>query len=146
MTDTIFVSGLYSGPSPSAGLGVARSLRAAFPSARLVGVDYWAGSSGLHHDVFNATWVKPAWALIEDELYAHEVRAELDRGALWMPTLDLEIAWLARKLPPNPRLLAPGEAALASTGKPRPPIAQMLNLAEAPSLDLTASDETLHAF
>ena len=43
MKETFFISGLYSGPSPSAGLGVARSLRAAFPSAHLVGVDYWAG-------------------------------------------------------------------------------------------------------
>ncbi len=56
MKETVFISGLYSGPSPSAGLGVARSLRAAFPSAHLVGVDYWAGSSGLHHEVFDATW------------------------------------------------------------------------------------------
>src|SRR5215467_5416174 len=98
MTDTIFVSGLYSGPSPSAGLGVARSLRAAFPSARLVGVDYWAGSSGLHHEVFNATWLKPSWDLIEEGLYADEVRGELDRGALWIPTLDLEVTWLARMI------------------------------------------------
>ena len=77
MNDTIFISGLYSGPSPSAGLGVARSLRSAFPSARLIGVDYWPGSSGLHHEVFDGTWLKPPWDLIEEELYAKEVRAEL---------------------------------------------------------------------
>src|SRR3954469_8853181 len=115
MAETIFVSGLYSGPSPSPGLGVARSLRAAFPSARLVGVDYWAGSSGLHHDVFDATWLKPSWDLIEESLYAKEIQAELDRGALWIPTLDLEIAWLGRALPPHPRLLAPAEKSVALT-------------------------------
>ena len=116
MRETVFVSGLYSGPSPSAGLGVARSLRAAFPSARLMGVDYWAGSSGLHHEVFDATWLKPPWDLIEEDLYVKEVQAELDRGALWIPTLDLEVAWRARSLPIHPLLLAPCEKALA----PRP--------------------------
>src|SRR4030095_5430405 len=85
--------------------GAARSLRAAFPSAHLVGVDYWAGSSGLHHEVFDATWLKPPWDLIEEDLYAKEVRAELDRGALWIPTLDLGVAWRARPLAPPPLAL-----------------------------------------
>src|SRR6266436_4459309 len=126
MKETVFISGLYSGPSPSAGLGVARSLRAAFPSVRLVGVDYWAGSSGLHHEVFDATWLKPPWDLIEEDLYAKEVQAELDQGALWIPTLDLEVAWLARTLATHPLLLAPDEKALAPSRKPRPSVAELL--------------------
>ncbi len=146
MTESIFISGLYSGPSPSAGLGVARSLRAAFPSARLIGVDYWAGSSGLHHEVFNATWLKPSWDLIEEGLYADEVRGELERGALWIPTLDLEVTWLARMIGAHRRLLAPGEAALAPTRKPRPTLATMLDLPLPPSLDLTAPEEDVYAF
>ncbi|HMB32458.1 MAG TPA: hypothetical protein VKV41_00425 [Methylomirabilota bacterium] len=146
MRETVFVSGLYSGPSPSAGLGVARSLRAAFPAARLMGVDYWAGSSGLHHEVFDATWLKPPWDLIEEDLYAKEVQAELDRGALWIPTLDLEVAWLARSLPIHPLLLAPCEKALAPSRKPRPSVAELLPFEIAPSLDLSASDEEIYAF
>ncbi len=146
MTETIFISGLYSGPSPSAGLGVARSLRAAFPSARLIGVDYWAGSSGLHHEVFNATWLKPSWDLIEEGLYADEVRGELERGAFWIPTLDLEVAWLARMIGAHPRLLAPTEAALAPTRKPRPTLAAAMNLPLPPSMDLTAPEEDVYAF
>jgi hypothetical protein len=146
MKETVFISGLYSGPSPSAGLGVARSLRAAFPSAHLVGVDYWAGSSGLHHEVFDATWLKPPWDLIEEDLYAKEVRAELDRGALWIPTLDLEVAWLARTLATHPLLLAPDEKALAPSRKPRPSVADLLPFEIAPSLDLSASDEEIYAF
>ncbi len=146
MRDTVFISGLYSGPSPSAGLGVARSLRAALPKARLMGVDYWAGSSGLHHEVFDATWLKPPWDLIEEDLYAREVQAELDRGALWIPTLDLEVAWLARSLPIHPLLLAPCEKALASSRKPRPSVAELLPFEIAPSLDLSASDEEIYAF
>src|SRR5215471_5952719 len=146
MGQTFFVSGLYSGPSPSAGLGVARALRAAFPSARLVGVDYWAGSSGLHHEVFDATWLKPSWDLLEEELYAKEIQAELDAGACWIPTLDLEVAWLARALPPHPRLLSPTEAAHAATRKPRPRVAELLPFALPPSLDLSECDEAVHAF
>src|SRR5437867_8865103 len=146
MKETLFISGLYSGPSPSAGLGVARSLRAAFPSAQLVGVDYWAGSSGLHHEVFDATWLKPPWDLIEEDLYAKEVQAELDQGALWIPTLDLEVAWLARTLATHPLLLAPDEKALAPSRKPRPSVAELLPFEIAPSLDLSASDEEIYAF
>lgn len=146
MNETVFISGLYSGPSPSAGLGVARSLRAAFPSARLVGVDYWAGSSGLHHEVFDATWLKPPWDLIEEDLYAKEVQAELGQGALWIPTLDLEVAWLARTLAAHPLLLAPDEKALAPSRKPRPSVAELLPFEIAPSLDLSASDEEIYAF
>lgn len=143
---TIFVSGVHSGPSPSAGLGVARSLRAALPSLHLVGVDYWAGSSGLHHDVFDAIWLKPSWDLIEEDLYATEIDAELDAGACWIPTLDLEIAWLARQLGERSGLLAPPSAGLAQTMKPAPSIASALPLAQPPALDLAASDDEIHAF
>jgi diaminopimelate decarboxylase len=146
MKETVFISGLYSGPSPSAGLGVARSLRSAFPTARLVGVDYWAGSSGLHHEVFDATWLMPPWDLIEEDLYAKEVQAELDQAALWVPTLDLEVAWLARTLAPHPLLLAPDEKALAPIRKPRPSVTELLPFEIAPSLDLTASDEEIYSF
>ena len=143
---TIFVSGVQSGPSPSAGLGIARSLRAALPSLRLVGVDYWAGSSGLHHDVFDAIWLKPSWDLIEEDLYTTEIAVELDAGAYWIPTLDLEIAWLARQLGERPGLLAPPSAGLAQTLKPAPSIASALPFAQPPVLDLAAPDEEIHAF
>jgi diaminopimelate decarboxylase len=143
---TIFVSGLHSGPSPSAGLGVARSLRAAFGTCQLIGIDYWAGSSALHHEVFDDVWLKPSWDLIEDELYAQEIANELERGACWIPTLDLEVAWLARRLPPHRRLLAPAERALAQTGKPLPAIARELPFELPPALELSAPDPEIHAF
>jgi diaminopimelate decarboxylase len=143
---TFFVSGLHSGPSPSAGLGIARSLRAAFGSARIVGVDYWAGASGFHHDVFDDIWLKPSWDLIEDDLYARELSAELARGACWIPALDLEIAWLARKMAPHPRLLAPGASALAQTGKPAPAVAPLLPFEVPPGLDLNAADDEIYSF
>lgn len=143
---TIYVSGLYSGPSPSAGLGVARSLRAAFPAARLVGVDYWAGSSGLHHEAFDATWLKPSWDLIEAELFAAEIAAELAKGHLWLPTLDLEVAWLAEALPPHPRLLSPKSAALAPTTKPVIAVSELLPFARPQTLGADASDDEMYEF
>src|SRR5262245_51741321 len=145
MRDTVFISGLYSGPSPSAGLGVARSLKAAFPSMRLMGVDYWAGSSGLHHDVFDGTWLKPSWDLIEESLYAEEIKGELDRGACWLPTLDLEIAWLARAVGERKGLLAPSEFSLGRTRKPGLAVAEMLPFAALPSLDLDRPDAEIYA-
>jgi hypothetical protein len=39
---------------------VARSLRTAFGELRVVGVDYWAGASGFHHDAFDDVWLKPS--------------------------------------------------------------------------------------
>jgi diaminopimelate decarboxylase len=146
MADVLFISGLYSGPSPSAGLGVARSLRAAFPGARLVGVDYWAGSTGFHDGVFDRIWLKPSWDLIEQDLYAKEIEGALAQGAFWIPTLDLEVAWLARMLKPMRGLLAPHAAALAPTRKPKPGVAEMLPFGLPPTLDLAASDDEIHAF
>ena len=96
--------------------------------------------------MFDAIWLKPPWDLIEEELYAKEVRAELDRDALWIATLDLEVAWLARTLAPHPRLLTPSETALVTTLKPQPSVAGLLPLEMAPSLDVSAPDEAIHAF
>ncbi len=96
--------------------------------------------------MFEATWLKPPWDLIEEALYAKEIQAELDKGALWIPTLDLEVAWLARTLPTHPRLLSPSKTALAPSRKPRPSVVELLPLEIAPSLDLTASDEAIYAF
>ena len=72
---TVYVSGLYSGPSPSAGVGTARAIRAAFPDARVVGVDYWHGSSGLHHEVFDALWLLPSWEYLDRDTHTKEIRA-----------------------------------------------------------------------
>src|SRR4051812_2061342 len=143
---TIFVSGLHSGPSPSAGLGVARSLRAAFGSYHLVGIDYWAGSSGFHHEVFDEVWLKPSWDLLEDELYARELAAKLAGGACWIPNLDLEIAWIARAMPGHPRLLAPSQHALAQTAKPVPAVARRLPFELPAALELTIPDAEIYAF
>jgi diaminopimelate decarboxylase len=36
----IYISGLYSGTNPQPGVGIARSIRTAYPKAKLIGVEY----------------------------------------------------------------------------------------------------------
>ncbi len=125
---------------------MARSIRAAFPQLRLVGVDFWPGSSGLHHDVFDDVWVKPSWDLIETEVYAAEIERELAAGNVWISTLDLEVAWMTATLAPHPRLLIPTEDGLTPTLKPRPAVAEMLPFPLPPSLDMRVSDAEIYEF
>ncbi|MFO0675443.1 MAG: hypothetical protein U0169_02840 [Polyangiaceae bacterium] len=146
MKDTIFVSGLYSGPSPSAGLGVARSLRQAFPDVRLVGVDYWSGSSGLHDPVFDDTWLVPSWDLLDPDLHAAEIAARLDAGHTYVSTLDVELLWLASRFPGHPGILGPSPSALAATSKSDFTLAKLLPFAVPPSVPMSAPDDVLYAF
>ena len=115
---TCYVSGVHSGPNPSPGLGVARSLRDAFPHARLVAVDYSVESSGLHAEVFDDLWVQRPWKEMRLPVYRAAVQEVLDGGALWFPGQDLEVEWLARSLPDPSRALIPPAASLGRVAKP----------------------------
>src|SRR5215470_19611731 len=126
---TVYVSGLHSGPSPSAGVGTARAIRAAFPHLRLVGVDYWHGSSGLHHDVFDGLWLLPSWDYLDRDAHAEAIRRRLDDGAFFISTLDLEIRWLTEAVGAHHRLLVPKLAALQPTLKPAPLLTDLLPFA-----------------
>ena len=111
---TVYVSGLHSGPSPSAGVGTARAIRAAFPDARVVGVDYWHGSSGLHHEVFDALWLLPSWEHLDRDTHTKEIRARLDDGAFFhfdSRSGDL----LARRGHRRPRSLTGAQAEFPAT-------------------------------
>ena len=143
---TVYVSGLHCGPSPSAGLGTARAIRAGFPDARLVGVDYWHGSSGLHHEVFDAVWLLPSWEYLDRSTHAKEIRARLDDGAFFISTLDLEIRWLAQVIGEHDRLLVPKLSSLQPTLKPAPSLADFLPFALPATLPLGASDAEIYEF
>lgn len=115
----IALSGVNSDPDPLPGVSIARSIRAAFPHATLIAVDYSVRSSGLHHDVFNEIRVEPAWSDLDLDTYARRIREFLQHpSACWIPGLDQEIAWLARALPGEPRLLVPGHIAQRAIRKP----------------------------
>ena len=143
---TVYVSGLHSGPSPSAGVGTARAIRAAFPHARLVGVDYWHGSSGLHHEVFDALWLLPSWDYLDRDRHASAIRERLDDGAFFISTLDLEIRWLAEAVGAHHRLLVPKLAALQPTLKPAPLLTDLLPFAVPETVGLERSDAELYEF
>lgn len=142
----VVITGFYSGPSPSAGLGAARSIKAAMPTARVTGIDYWTGSSGLQHDAVDEVTVMPQWEVLDRDLYARYIQDKLDAGSAFMPCLDLEIRWLADALPAHPLLLCPGPKALHLTRKPADLIAGELGLGTPEFLSCSEPDPVLHAF
>ncbi|MBI4285460.1 MAG: hypothetical protein HY670_06125 [Chloroflexi bacterium] len=142
----IYISGIHSGPDPSAGLGVARSLRLAFPNARLIGVDYSTASTGLHDSAFHDVWVQRSWNEIDLDLYREQIREVLGQDALWLPCLDTEIRWLAEVFPGEPRILAPQAAALNMIMKPAILAARHLPVTIPPYILANRSHWDLFAF
>jgi|GEM_PF-387224 len=144
----IYVSGLYSGTNPQPGVGIARSLRAAYPEATLVGVEYSNRCSGIHWPDFDELWLQRPWEELNLEAYGEAVRDVLDAGALWISAIDLETMWLADRFPEgHPNLLAPGPAALRAVAKPAVPAHEGLPV-RVPTYVWTGehSDWDLHAF
>lgn len=115
----IYISGLYSGTNPQPGVGIARSLRAAYPNATLVGVEYSNRSSGIHWTDFDELWLQRPWEELSLDTYAALIKEILDEGALWVSGIDLEIMWLVSVFPEGHKnLLAPPSAALKRITKP----------------------------
>ena len=85
------MSGMHSGQSPCPGVGIARSIRKAFPELELVGVDHWQGSSGLHDASLDDVLLLPQWHQIDDERHADFLRSHLDGGNFWISSLDMEV-------------------------------------------------------
>ena len=115
----IYISGLYSGTNPQPGIGIARSLRAAWPDAKLIGVEYSTRSSGLHWADFDELYLQRPWDELDLTLHAEGIRELLDSGAYWLSAIDLETMWLASVFPDgHPRLLSPPRTALGRISKP----------------------------
>lgn len=143
----IYISGLYSGTNPQPGVGIARSLRTAFPKAKLIGVEYSNRCSGIHWRDFDEIWLQRPWDELNLDAHAEEIRKVLDSGALWISSIDLEILWFAKIFPGgHPNLLTPPLAALEQVGKPA--IAAHAGLpVKIPTFVTTEiSDWDLHAF
>jgi diaminopimelate decarboxylase len=116
---TIYISGLYSGTNPQPGVGIARSLRRGFPTAKLVGVEYSNRCSGVHWEDFDDIWLQRPWTELNLDLHAHSIREKLDAGGLWISSIDLEIMWLGEVFPDgHPNLLTPSATALKQIAKP----------------------------
>jgi diaminopimelate decarboxylase len=142
----IFISGMHSGQNPSAGVGIAKSLRKAFPDLHIVGVDHWQGSSGLHDQAVDEVLLFPQWKQIDFRQHAEKIRSLLDEGHLWISALDIEIYWLAQNFGTHPNLLAPSGKALELTAKPMVSAFQSLNFLVPDYISAFASDLQIHSF
>ena len=143
----IYISGLYSGTNPQPGVGIARSLRTAYPKAKLIGVEYSNRCSGIHWQDFDEIWLQRPWDELNLDTHAEEIRKVLDSGALWISSIDLEIMWFAHVFPGgHPNLLTPPMDALEQVSKPA--IAAHAGLpVKIPTFVTTEiSDWDLHAF
>ena len=120
----IYISGLYSGTNPQPGVGIARSLRLAYPDATLVGVEYSNRCSGIHWQDFDDIWLQRPWDELNLDAHAREIKRILDAGAFFISANDLEIMWLASVFPEgHPNLLTPPSEALNRVAKPAIPAA-----------------------
>jgi diaminopimelate decarboxylase len=143
----IYVSGLYCGGNPQPGVGIARSVRQAFPNAVLVGVEYSNRVSGIHFEELDELWVQRPWDELDLEVWGERVRQALDAGGLWISGSDLEAMWLADLFPDgHPNLLAPAMAGLRRITKPEVEGARGLPLRVPDYLSTDHSDWDLHAF
>lgn len=143
----IFISGLYSGTNPQPGIGIARSLRAAYPAATLVGVEYSNRCSGIHWEDLDDVWLQPAWEHIDLNAYARRIKEHLDEGAWWISGVDLEIMWLASVFPNgHVNLLTPPPSALKRITKPAVEAHRGLPLQIPEFISTEQADWDLHAF
>jgi diaminopimelate decarboxylase len=143
----IYISGLYSGTNPQPGVGIARSLRQAYPQADLIGVEYSNRCSGIHWHDFNDIWLQRPWEEINLQVHGNEIRKVLDSGAVWISSIDLEIIWLAEIFPDgHPNLLVPPLAAISQVAKPGIPAHEGFPVKIAPYVSTEISDWDLHAF
>ncbi len=143
----IYISGLYSGTNPQPGVGIARSLRAAYPSATLVGIEYSSRCSGIHWNDLDDVILQRGWEDIDLESYAQSIKELLDSGALWISGADLEIMWLASVFPNgHPNLLTAPASALRRISKPAVEAHRGLPVKIPEFISTVASDWDLHAF
>ncbi len=146
MERSVYISGMHSGQSPCAGVGIARSLKKAFPHIRLIGVDHWQGSSGLHHESLDDVLLLPQWKQIDKKRHAEFLNSLLEEGHLWISALDVEVYWLAQNFGTHPNLIVPSGTALEMTAKPQVAAFGDLGFRVPEYISAFSSDSEVHAF
>lgn len=137
----IYISGVHGGANPSPGVGIARSLRVAFPDAHLVAVDYSPDSSGLLWPDFDEGLVRPPWQAIDLRAHAAFVASRLSEGAIWISGLDLEIRLLTQRLRSRTHLPLPPRPAIQMAAKPPFRLGRLLGVGLPPFLSLAAASD-----
>src|ERR1700712_1022881 len=143
----VYISGLYCGANPQPGVGIVRSVREAFPSAQIIGVEYSNRVSGIHLNQIDDIWLQRPWDELNLDAYGGRVKQLLSDGAFWISGSDLEAMWLGDLFPKgHPRLLAPPPAAIRRITKPAVEAASHLPVKIPPYVSTALSDWDLHAF
>lgn len=143
----IYISGLYSGTNPQPGLGMVRSLRQAFPSAQIIGLEYSNRCSGIHWHELDEIRLQRPWHELNLELHAATMQQLLDEGHYYISGNDLEILWLSTAFPQgHPCLLTPPADALRLVRKPAVAAFQELPVQIPPYISTRLPDFELHAF
>lgn len=143
----IYISGLHSGTNPQPGVGLARSLRIAYPDAILIGVEYSNRSSGIHWPQFDEIALQRPWEELDLPAYGERIAQLLDKGGFWISGTDLESIWLSTVFPDgHPNLLAPSAKALSKIAKPAVPAHRGLPLRIPTFISTEKSDWELHTF
>lgn len=136
----IFVSGVDSTPDPLSGVGVARSLRAAFPGCELIAIDQAPSSSGLNWPDFNG------WMVLANFRELVATCQHLTPHDFLISCRDEEIHALAKNGWLSPRVLIPPTPCLRQTKKPARKLARLLRVQTPPSIRLPATADALNAF
>jgi len=137
---TLYVLGVDSSPNPDAGVGIARSIRDAFPSCRLVAVDHDETSSGLHWPQFDETMI------VKDDESLLRLVGSLGAEDFLLPCVDHDIAALSGLADVSDRILAPPTACIHAAIKPARAVGDNLGLSVPPTIDANDDPARVHAF
>jgi diaminopimelate decarboxylase len=143
----IYISGLYSGTNPQPGVGIIRSLRQAYPDAKLIGMEYSTRCSGIHWDELDEVVLHRPWNELNLDQHAKTLTAILDEGSYFISGTDLEAIWISTIYPEgHPNLLIPPAEALRQVAKPAVPAHLGLPVKIPPFVTTDISDWDLHTF
>lgn len=140
----MLISGCHSGVNPSPGLGVAQSLREAYPHARLIAKDHSVLSSGVHCDVFDDVWICRQWNELHLNQHRRDLESRLARGAWFISGLDVEAHWLSRFS--LSRALVPCRKFLRETVKPGFEAMKGTSVNMAETIDARAPHDEIYHF
>lgn len=120
MTWHIAVSGWHSGPNPSPGPGIARSISSVWPNVKILAVDYSERSTGLEDPIISARRILPGWKDTKPNLVAEYILSMVSGGDnVYISGLDLETVILADAGAGSKRnVLVPPAPALTYIAKP----------------------------
>jgi diaminopimelate decarboxylase len=136
----ILIVGVDSGPDPHPGVGVACSLRSAYPSCELVALDRSPQSSGLNWPGFDKCIVLPSRSIFAQRC------ASLGPNEYLIPCDDGEICRLAADVQGNKRVLMPSIRCLRQIRKPAQAVARFLGVEAPRSILIPAKLQSLDTF